>query len=107
MAKFSGKIGFAVQSEIRPGVWTESITERHYYGNITRNARRLQSSGGVNDDIEISNRLSIIADPFAYENFHAIRYVIFMGSKWKITEVEVEYPRLLLSLGGVWNGPTA
>lgn len=103
MARFCGKIGYAVQSETAPGVWTESITERLYYGDIIRNSRRLQSSGSLNDDIEISNRLSIIADPFAYENFHAMRYVIFMGSKWKISEAEVEYPRLILSLGGLYN----
>lgn len=103
MARFCGKIGYAVQSETAPGVWTESITERLYYGDIIRNSRRLQSSGSLNDDIEISNRLSIIADPFAYENFHAMRYVIFMGSKWKISEAEVEYPRLVLSLGGLYN----
>ena len=103
MARFCGKIGYAVQSETAPGVWTESITERIYYGDEIRNARRLQNSGNQNDDIEITNRLSIIADPFAYENFHAMRYVIYMGSKWKITEVEVLRPRLTLSLGGLYN----
>ena len=103
MARFCGKIGYAVQSETAPGVWTESITERIYYGDEIRNARRLQTSGNQNDDIEITNRLSIIADPFAYENFHAMRYVIYMGSKWKITEVEVLRPRLTLSLGGLYN----
>ena len=104
MAKFSGKIGFAVQQETDPGVQTEDIQERQYYGDVIRNIRRLQTSGNLNDDIEISNRLSIIADPYAYENFHAMRYVIFMGSKWKVSEVEVEYPRLILSLGGLYNG---
>ena len=104
MARFSGKIGFAIQNETKPGVWTESIKERQYYGDVIRNARRLQTSGNVNDDIEISNRISIIADAYAYENFHAIRYVMYMGSKWKVTEVEVEHPRLILSLGGLYNG---
>ena len=105
MARFAGKIGFAVQKETVPGVWTEEIIERGpYYGDSIMNNRRLQTSGNVNDDIMISNRLSIIADPYAYENFHAIRYVIFMGSKWKVSEIEVEYPRLTLSLGGLYNG---
>ena len=104
MAKFAGKIGFAVQKESDPGVWTEDIQERQYYGDVIRNIRRLQTSGNLNDDIEISNRLSIIADPYAYENFHSMRYVIFMGSKWKVSEVEVEYPRMILSLGGLYNG---
>ncbi len=105
MARFSGKIGFAIQKETKPGVWTEEVTERGpYYGDTIQNSRRLQTSGNVNDDIEISNRVSIIADAYAYENFHAMRYVIFMGSKWKITEVEVGHPRLTLSLGGLYNG---
>ena len=103
MAKFCGNVGYVVQHETAPGVWTEDITERTYYGTVIRNARRLQNSGSVNDNIEVSNRLSIIADPYANENFHAIRYVTFMGTKWKITDVEVEYPRLILSMGGPYN----
>lgn len=104
MARFCGKVGFAVQTETAPGVWTEKIVERTYYGDVIRNSRRLQSSGNVNDNIEISNRLSIIADPYANENFHSMRYVKYMFSKWKISEVEVEYPRIILSLGGLYNG---
>lgn len=104
MARFAGKVGFAVQNETSPGVWTEEIRERLYYGDVIRNSRRLQTSGNVNDDIEISNQVSIIADPYAFENFHAMRYVIFLNSKWKISEVEVQYPRLILSLGGLYNG---
>lgn len=103
MAKWFGKIGYAVTAETRPGIWTETITERDYYGDVIRNSRRLQSSDKVNDDINISNQLSIVSDPYANENFHAMRYAEFMGTKWKITDVEVQYPRLLLTLGGVWN----
>lgn len=103
MAKFSGPIGYAVTEETRPGVWEERITERYYRGDVTRNTRRLQSSDKLNDDIEISNEISILADPFANGNFHAMRYVGFMGAKWKISNVEVQYPRLILTLGGVYN----
>lgn len=104
MARFSGKIGFAIQNETKPGVWTECIRERPYYGDVIQNSRRLQASGNVNDDIEISNRISIIADPYAYENFHSMRYVVYMGSKWKVSEVLVDHPRLTLTLGGLYNG---
>lgn len=104
MAKWFGKIGYAMTSETRPGVWTEEIVEREYYGDFIRNSRRLQTaSDKVNDDVNISNELSIVADPYANENFHAMRYAEFMGSKWKITDVEVQYPRLTLTLGGVYN----
>lgn len=102
--KYCGKIGFAMgDEESAPGVWTEQITERTYYGDLIRNTRRLQSSGNQNDNILISNEISIIADPFAYENFHAIRYAMYMGTKWKVTNVDVQRPRLTLSLGEVYN----
>ena len=104
MAKFYGALGYAKTVETMPGVWTEQITERDYYGDVIRNSRRLQSSDKVNDDINISNQISIVADPYAINNFHSMRYAEFMGTKWKISEVEVQYPRLLLTLGGLYNG---
>lgn len=107
MAKFYGPIGYAVSKEVRPGVWEDVITERYYRGEVTRNTRRLQSTDQVNDDIIISNEISILADPFANGNFHTMRYIKFMGTKWKISNVEVEYPRLKLTLGGVYNEQTS
>lgn len=104
MAKFYGAVGYAVTEENTPGVWVENIIERMYYGELIRNTRKLQSTEYLNDDINISNEISILADPFAYANFHSIRYVDFMGAKWKIISVEVQYPRLILTVGGVYNG---
>ena len=103
MAKWCGIIGYAEQVETTPGVWSEQITERKYYGDVIRNNRRLQSAGKLNDDINVGNEISIIADPFANNNFHSMRYVEFMGTKWKVATVDVQYPRLILSLGGVYN----
>lgn len=103
MAKFYGAIGYAESVETSPGVWTEQITEHMYYGDLTRNTRRLQSASQLNDDINIANEISIVADPFAYQNFHSMRYVEFMGTKWKISNVEVQYPRLILTVGGIYN----
>lgn len=104
MAKFYGKIGYASTVETKPGVYEEQIVERSYYGDLIRNTRRLQSADQVNDDINISNEISIVADPYATNNFHTMRYAVFMGTKWKILNVEVSYPRLILTLGGVYNG---
>ena len=103
MAKFYGPIGYAIPTEIRPGVWKDEMCERFYHGEIIRNTRRLQSTDKVNDDINISNEFSILADPFACGNFHMMRYIGFMGAKWKITNVEVNYQRLNLTVGGVYN----
>lgn len=104
MAKFYGKIGFGFTVEDAPGVHKDKILERDYYGDLIRNTRRLQPGEHLNDDINISNEISIVADPYAYQNFHSMRYVVFMGAKWKISNVEVQYPRLILTLGGVYNG---
>ena len=104
MAKFYGKIGYAETLETSPGVWQEQITERNYFGDLNRNTRTAQSSNQLNDNINISNEISILADPFANQNFHLMRYVEYMGTKWKITNVEVQYPRLILTVGGVYNG---
>ena len=104
MAKFYGVIGYAETVETTPGVWEEQILERTYYGDLIRNTRRLDAKNRLNDDINIANEISILADPYANENFHAMRYIEFMGAKWKITNVEVRYPRLILTAGGVYNG---
>lgn len=107
MDKWYGVIGFGTPMETSPGVYEEQITERSYYGDIVRNTRRLQTSNQVNDDIAISNEYSIVADPYAEQNFHKMRYIVFMGERWKITNVDVNRPRLVLTVGGVYNGKQA
>lgn len=104
MAKWYGVIGFAETVETEPGLWVEQIEERLYAGDLLTNNRRLQNSDSVNDNINISNQISIVADPYAEQNFYAIRYAEFRGMKWKVTNAEVQFPRLVLSLGGVYNG---
>lgn len=103
MPKYFGAIGYATTSETAPGVWTETMVERNYYGDIIRNVRRLRDPGKVNDDVTISNELSIVVDPFAAENFHAMRYATYLGTKWKIESIDVQFPRVTLTLGGVYN----
>lgn len=104
MAKFYGAIGYAETKETAPGVWTESITERNYSGDVIRNTGKWQKGENLNDDLTINNSISIVADPFANQNFYAMRYVKWMGASWKITNVEVQRPRLILTIGGVYNG---
>lgn len=104
MAKFHGIIGFVTTVETAPGVHREQPIERTYSGDVLSNSRRLQSTDSVNDTIVISNRISVVADRYARENFHAIRYVEFMGSRWKVENAEFLSPRIILNLGGVYNG---
>lgn len=107
MARFYGEIGYGETAEQSPGVWEDSIIERPYYGEVIRNTRRLDGGGKVIDDLSVSNSISVVADAYANDHFFAIKYVRWMGVLWTVTEVEVQRPRLILSLGGVYNGPTA
>lgn len=107
MAKWSGYIGYAETIETSPGIWEEKITERKYVGDVLQATRKAQPSGQVLDDLEVTTRISILADPFTQQNFYAMRYLTFMGATWKISSVEPNYPRLILSVGGLYNGPKA
>lgn len=106
MAKFYDVVGYAETHESSPGVWKEIITERPYYGDVLRNTRRLEGADSINGDVVLNNRISIVVDPYAYQHFLAIRYVKWMGASWKVTNVEVQSPRLVLTIGGAYNGTT-
>jgi len=104
MAKFYGEVGYTTTTETAPGVWTETIVTRNYSGDVIKNTSRWQAGANLNDDLGVNNLISIIADPFAYQNFSSMRYVNWMNVCWKITNVEVQRPRLILTFGGVYNG---
>ena len=106
MARFAGKVGFGVSAEVRDGVWKDTIVERSYFGDVKRAARQTRTEDKVNDEIDVDNLIEIVADAFANENFSAIVYVEWAGTKWKVPSVEVQHPRLLMRLGGVYNGRT-
>jgi hypothetical protein len=107
MAKFFGVIGYGATEEKAQGVWVDVITEREYFGDVLRNTRRLQEGEVLNNDLTVNNSISIVADAYANEHFFAIRYIRWAGTLWTVSEVEVKSPRLLLRLGGVYNGPVA
>lgn len=104
MAKFYGKIGYVLTEETTPGVYTNNIIEREYRGDVNRIMRRWDAGEKVNEDIDVSNEISILSDPFAEQHFHLIRYVEWAGALWKVKSVTVERPRLRLAIGGVYNG---
>ena len=105
MAKFYGKIGYVVTEETSPGIWSErELDPKNYYGDILTNVRRWEPTRNINDNLSIGNRISILADPFAFENIQAMKWIEFMGAKWKISSVDVEYPRLIITMGDVYNG---
>lgn len=103
--RFYGKVGYGTSVETAPGVVKDVITEISYYGDVIRNTRVLHEGDRVNDDLSVGNSISIVADAYAIKNIFAMRYVEWMGALWVVTEVQVQRPRLLLTLGGVYNGP--
>ena len=107
MAKFHGKLGYGITGETKPGVWVDQIIEKDIVGDFIKNTRQLEDSGGGNDNININKRIRIVADPYGTENFHLIKYVKFMGTAWKVKTAEVQYPRIILTLGGEYNGEQA
>lgn len=108
MAKYSGYIGFIEHVKTAPGVYAEEkIVKRKYHGDLLRNTRRYKSGEYLNDNLTISNEISIVADPYAAQNFHAMRFIEFMGTYWKIENVQVDRPRLILELGEVYHGETS
>jgi hypothetical protein len=104
--RFFGKVGYADSTETSPGVWEDVITEADYYGDVIRNTKQSDVGDQLNADIRVGNDISIVADDDATQNFMNIAYVEWMGVRWTVTSVEVKPPRLILSLGEVYNGPT-
>lgn len=103
MAKYSGYIGYALTQETEPGVWSESITEKRCYGDIIKDNRKIVDSNQINNSINISNTFSIVSNKFMLENLSSMRYITFMNSKWNISSVEIKPPRMILSIGGLYN----
>lgn len=103
MAKYYGVIGFIRTEETAPSVWTEQIEERPYYGDIISNSVRWQNGSSANDDLNLNTKISILADTFAMKNLSIMKYAELYGEKWKITNIEPVYPRLTLTIGGVYN----
>ena len=104
MGKMYTKIGYAETVETKPGVFKETVNERPYTVEVIRLSKRYENSSYVNDNVNVNNEFSVLADPYALNHFHNMRYIMLWGQPWKINNVTVEYPRLKLTVGGVYNG---
>ena len=104
MAKFAGSVGFITEVESSPGIWTPSELVQVMYGDVLRTASTLQGSSGQNKNIVLQHRISLVGDPHAIMNFYDIRWVEYQGAKWEVTLIEVARPRIIVTLGGIWNG---
>ena len=104
MAKFYNKIGYSETIETSPGIWEEQITEKFYRGDILKNYKRWQSTENLNDNIIFDEQISIVADEYLNSHAQYIKYVVLNGSKWKVSSISFERPRVVLNLGGLYNG---
>lgn len=109
MARFFGEVGYgdSVENPENSGVWVDTIIEHSYYGDVIRNTRNLEEKENVNSNITVENKISVIADEYAFEHFFNIKYVRWAWVLWTVSSVEVKSPRLILSLGSVYNGPSS
>ena len=106
MAKYCGAIGYGVMTDGGSGIWEEQIVEKPAVGDLMQNNRRWQGREEMHDDLVINNKISIVMDAWASAHFFDIRYAVWRGTRWKVTNVEVQHPRLILTLGEVYHGPT-
>lgn len=104
MAKFKGAIGYVSQGETAPGVWEDLATEKNYRGDVILNQERWQPTEGANDNLNLDNSISIIADNYAYANLGYIKYIVWHGQKWKVQSLAINRPRIVLQIGGLYNG---
>jgi len=104
MAKFYGSIGFAVTQETMPGIHKEVLINMPYTGDVLRESNKWTSGESVSGTLRLSSRISVIADPYAVSNISAIRYVSWMNIRWAITNVVIQHPRMILTLGEVYSG---
>ena len=101
--RYYGKIGYTENVEKKPGLIEQYIVFKPSKGDVVRNYKRNQDGSKVNSDIVINNSISIVADPYAREHFFNIKCAEWQGALWKVSSVEVQYPRLILELGEVYN----
>lgn len=104
MNKWYGIVGYVEDIETEPGIWEQKVTELPYFGDVLKLSSRWSSSNTLNDNVTVDNQISILADPFAYKHFSSIKFVEFMGAMWEVSTIKPEYPRLIVSMGGLWNG---
>lgn len=104
MAKYYGAIGYALQTEFAPGVWGDTIVEKNYRGDVVLDQRRWQPAEKVNDDLNLDNSISIIADEYAYNNIGTMKYIVWNGTPWKIQSFSINRPRIIIQIGGIYNG---
>ena len=105
--RFFGKVGYQIETEDTDSVWVKTMVAKSYFGDVIRNNTRRDTGDTINDQVDVNNRISIVADPFAFENFQNMKYVEWLKQLWNIKSIELQPPRIILEVGGVYNGEVA
>lgn len=105
MARYYGAIGYGHEVEIRPGVIDEVITERQCMGDVIADGVKIGGDEKITPDVNLSNSFSVVLDPYALENIGAMRYIVWHGGRWTVSDIKVQHPRLIIRVGGLYNGP--
>lgn len=106
MARYYGKIGYAIQEEVRPSVWQDHIVEQEYFGESNNLGWRNNNvTDQVNDNLVLNTDFDIVADAFMLEHFSQIRYICYRGARWTVRSIDYDKPRVHMQIGGVYNGP--
>jgi len=103
MAKYAGNVGYVIPKNTSPGVWTPQVTTKFMRGDVLNLVTRSSDYSKINEDISLTHRISIVADAFAFDNFMHIRFIEWKGVKWKVNSAEINRPRIILNIGGVYN----
>lgn len=103
MAKYSGLVGYVTEEEISPGVWQPKNNSRKMRGDIIRQTSNNQNDMKVNNDTTLSHRVSLVGDAYAFSNYYDIKWIDIDGYRWKVSSVEVQRPRIIVSLGGPYT----
>lgn len=105
---FHDKVGFLLYDDnVQTGISKKVPVEKPYYGTVLEHSRRWSPNDHPNDDLTLANQIKITANGYAFKHIRYIAYVHYMGGYWKVDSIRVQSPNIILSIGGVWNGPTA
>lgn len=103
MARYSGLVGYVTQEETVPGVWSPVENPRTMKGEIIRQSSTNPDHGKINSDISLNHRVSLWGDAYAFDSYYAIKWIQIDGRKWEVTSVEIKRPRIIVTVGGLWN----
>lgn len=97
-------LGFSEKNkEVRPGVWKMQPEEVTHRAKLLTYNKDYDSGEEVNDDLKLRNRYEIVMKDKKLD-YQDMRYVIVKGTKWKVSALEFLEVRIIITLGGVYNG---